>query len=189
MRLFLALDLPSDTKHRLHDSVWSRRDWWGTDAAAHLRRVAAENLHVTLKFLGEVPDSRVADVRVAVAELPRVGPLDLRPVAAGFFPPRGPARVFVVHLEGDVERLGRVYAGIEAALEPLGFPREGRAFKPHVTLARARDRRGAPRAVRVPVELNPELPGEPFRVNAATLFRSDLRPDGPVYTVVEPFPL
>ena len=190
MRLFLALDLPADAKHRLSDGVWSRRDWWGADAAAHLRRVPAENLHVTLKFLGEVPDDRAADVRAAVAAgLPRVGPLELRPAAAGFFPPRGPARVFVVHLTGDVERLAQAYAGIEAALEPLGFPREGRAFKPHVTLGRARDRRGAPRAVRVPVEQDPDLPGEPFRVDAVTLFRSDLRPAGPVYTGVELFPL
>jgi 2'-5' RNA ligase len=186
MRLFLALDLPADVKDGLAEAVWSRRDWWDAGTGSHLRKVPAENLHVTLKFLGDVPDDRVAAVRAAVAAgVPPVGPIELRPAGAGFFPPRGAARVFVVHLVGDVEPLGRVYAGVEAALEPLGFPREGRAFKPHVTLGRARDRRGAPAAIRRPVEQNPTLAGEAFVVDAVTLFGSDLRPGGPVYTAVE----
>lgn len=191
MRLFLAIELPHDARHRLGDAVWSRRDWWEPEgAAAHLRRVPPDNLHVTLKFLGEVPTDQVAAVRAAVrAAVVPCGPVALRPTSAGFFPPRGPARVFVAHLTGDTDRLARLHADVEAALGPLGFPREGRPFAPHVTLARARDRRGAPAAVRGPVLRNPELAGEPFVADAVTLFSSDLRPGGPVYSVVERWPL
>ncbi|HEX8912580.1 MAG TPA: RNA 2',3'-cyclic phosphodiesterase [Humisphaera sp.] len=191
MRLFLALDLPAATKHRLADAVRSRREWWdGTDLARHVRLVPAANLHVTLKFLGEVPDDRVAAVRAALAAgVPRVGPVELRPASAGFFPPRGNARVFVVHLAGDLERLSTAYAGVESALESLGFPREGRPFKPHVTVGRARDRQGAPAAVRRVVERDAALAEEPFVVDAVTLFSSDLRPGGPAYSVVERFEL
>ena len=147
-----------------------------------------ENLHITVKFLGEVRDEQLSKLQASLSAIPPVA-LRLRSERVGFFPPRGGPRVFVVHLTGDAERLVTLHQSVEAAMEPLGFPRENRSFKPHVTLARARARFGAPASIKPPILANPELPGELFTVEALTLFRSDLRREGAVYSAVERFAL
>lgn len=189
MRLFFALELPTDVKTRLAERVWSHPRWWIGDAKTHLRRVPDENLHVTLKFLGHGQAEKVAAVKSAMAAVPRVGALQLRSECVGFFPPRGGPRVFVVHLAADVERLNVLVSGIEAAMEPLGFEREKRSFKPHVTMARSRARFGAPATIKPPILEDPVLEGESFEVNEVTLFRSDLNREGSIYTTIERFAL
>lgn len=178
MRLFFALDLPDDVRHRPDPAV---PDEW----AAHLRRVPAESRHVTLAFLGDVPADRVPAIRAAVAALPPVGPIDLTPAGVGFFPPRGPPRVLVVHLSSNDDRLARRHASLELALARLGFEPERRPFRPHVTIARVRDPRRFPRDGGHALRAGPPGTGAAFRVETISLYSSTLTPDGASYTAVE----
>jgi len=108
-----------------------------------LRWTSVDKLHVTLKFLGEVADPQ--GVARAVQVLPPPGALSLELGALGSFGGRSP-RVLWSGLAGpDREALAGLHADLEAALEPLGFARDGRPYRPHVTLARAGRGRG-PRA-------------------------------------------
>src|SRR5439155_26627081 len=109
--------------------------------AASLNWTREENLHVTVKFLGAVGDDQIAAVTDALAQVQPPGPIRLRIDALTFLPPRGPIRIFAAQLGCDLDRLAALRAGIELAVEPLGFPREQRPFSPHVTLARPRRER------------------------------------------------
>ena len=203
MRLFLAIDLPADirrvlsTVRELAISHDAQSDWH----AHPVTWVRPENLHVTLKFLGEVPEAALPQLRGVLEQVPRAGPLALTTEGFQFFPDRGPIRVIAAKIGGDdVGRLALLQRSLEDACEDLGYKREGRAFRPHVTLARSRD--GLPAHVR-PVFVDRrksgwflhDYPGlrEPldaaFAATEFVLVQSQLLPAGPVYTPVATFPL
>jgi len=184
MRLFLALELPEEERRRLAQYPL-RREWFGFGEG--VKAVRPENLHVTLKFLGDVADENVDQVRGTLEKVTLPEPIQLRTAGVTFFPPRGPIRVFVALLEGDLDRLVALHSRIEAALEPLGFAREERPFTPHVTLARAARERGINPAGRTLVADSPPAPGEPFQVRSFVLFQSHLKPGGPEYVPLAHF--
>lgn len=171
VRTFVAIPLPGLVRQALSEV---------TAHLAHLdgqvRWVASDNVHLTLKFLGDAEASRLPDVTDAVAGVTaEVAPFTLKTTTVGGGSHAGRARVIWVRVGGDLEALSRLQAGIETAAEALGFPREKRKFLPHLTLGRAR---------RGPVSLPDETPCRPvsFRVDRVTVYRSDLRPEGAVYT-------
>jgi 2'-5' RNA ligase len=170
----------------LPDAVRARVD----EAAAELRRrgpaiawVRAENFHVTLRFLGSADEAALARVREALAEAARAtAPFTLSIGGFGGFPSARTPRVVWVAVGRGAEPLAALHARLEAALARRGFPPEGRAFHGHVTLGRARDRRGAP-------DLAEWLgPGDAtlgeVLVEAVHLMRSDLHPAGARYGVL-----
>jgi 2'-5' RNA ligase len=178
MRLFLALELPEEERRRLAE-LPRRRDWFGFGEG--LKRVRPENLHVTLKFLGEVGETQVKHVCDALQQVTVAEPIELRTEGVTFFPPRGPVRVFVALLGGSLDRVIGLHSRVETALEPLGFARDGRPFTPHVTVARAERERRIHPVVRRLVAKNPPAPGKPFTVDAFVLFQSHLKPGGSEY--------
>ena len=133
MRLFVAIELSSDLRARLvkmQDAVRA--------VAANLSFTRPENLHLTLKFLGEVPDAQVPQVSSALASITRVGEFDLKCTGIVCFPERGRVRVVGAAVE-SISSLLELQRRIETAMEATGFPREGRPYHPHITLARARN--------------------------------------------------
>ena len=183
MRLFVAAEIPEVAKRHLLE-LRGRRDWFGF--GEWFRAVPRENLHLTLKFLGEVTDDQAAQVAGALTSVEWPAALSLYTEGVAFFPPRGRINVFVAKLGGDVERLRQLHAEIESALEPLGVPRDGRPFSPHVTLLRAD--RGRPQGgVRQLVAKNPPAPGQPFVVCSFALFQSHLKALGPEYVPLARF--
>ncbi|MDQ3741816.1 MAG: RNA 2',3'-cyclic phosphodiesterase [Actinomycetota bacterium] len=171
MRLFVALDLPSQP-------VAALQDFAATAARDGLRLLPPESLHVTLAFLGEQPDpDAVADALRAVA--PRAVPLGVGEPA--WLPPRRP-RVLAVDLDDPDGACARLAAEVVEALRPFFTP-ERRAFRPHVTVARVR------KGARVDLEL-PPVPGAPtFAASALTLYRSLLGPQGARYDALARTPL
>ena len=182
MRLFLALELPAEVRSTVAAAVEAlpldRRDW---------RRTRAEALHLTLRFLGEVDErTRAAVEPAARAAAAGVPPLPLRVGGFGGFPEKGRPRVAWVGIEdlsqgGALARLGEA---LEQAARESGLPPEPRPFRPHVTVARARE--GARPA---PVPAGAPGPLALFVATQVTLFRSDLKPGGPTYTAVGAYPL
>jgi 2'-5' RNA ligase len=186
MRLFVAIELPAGQRRRLAE-LPERYRWAGLERAA-LNWTREENLHVTLKFLGSVSDDRVPAITDALGAIRLPSPMDLRIEQLIFLPPRGPIRVFAANVGGETDRLAALQAAIELAVEPLGFPCEGRPFLPHVTLARPRRERRIASEARADVAEHQPPPGGNFAVDHFLLMNSDLSCGGPRYTPAARFP-
>lgn len=133
MRLFFAIELSEQVRAHL-----SRVQDELRDKDRGISWTKSENLHVTLKFIGEVEEPNVAPLCDAVKQLPRPGPIVLRAMGLQFFPPRSGARIVAAEMEGDLEQLQQVYEQLEDACARCGYARERRRYRPHVTLARPR---------------------------------------------------
>jgi len=179
IRTFLALDLDETIRNRIVEAA--RRIG---DRGAKVKWVEPQNLHVTLKFLGDVQDGMVADVCAAAADAAaRVQPFDFQVRGVIAVPPTGQLRMFWVGVEDPTGRTGALHEALDQALGPLGFQPEGRAFKPHVTLGRVRLARD-PSALRIAAA---PLAGEDFgqqRAEEVVVYSSRLTAQGPVYAPV-----
>jgi RNA 2',3'-cyclic 3'-phosphodiesterase len=154
---------------------------------ADIRWVRREGLHVTLKFLGAVEAPRLERVHAAVAAAVADRPaLQLRVQGLGAFPSLRRPRVLWVGLHGH--GLVELAACVVAAVTPLGFEPETRAFTPHVTLGRVNGLRGWPRLEEL-VEAHREDEFGTTDIDAVTIYRSTLRPGGSMYTPLWTIPL
>jgi 2'-5' RNA ligase len=133
VRLFVALNLPDRTRHALWDAISPLRD-----LDLPVSWVRPEGIHVTLKFLGEVEESRQGELTTALgAAAAGVRPLPLVLGGFGAFPAIARPRVLWVGIEPE-PALELLQHGVERQFAPLGFPTEARTFHPHVTVGRAR---------------------------------------------------
>jgi RNA 2',3'-cyclic 3'-phosphodiesterase len=176
MRAFIAIEIPPAVKAAL------------ADCRAELQRLPAEagwtrpgNIHLTLKFLGEVPERSQETIAEAMREAAAgAAQLCLELAGLGAFPSWRRPRVLWAGLAGEVEAAKRLQARLEELLDKGGFPPEGRAFAPHLTLARLRSVEDA-RTWAQTVEAY-RLPPLAFAVDRIVLFRSELHPAGARYT-------
>ena len=129
MRLFVALDIPAAIRERLTQFMGTLHQH-----APGARWVKPESLHVTLKFLGEVPENHLTAIEAALRKIEGI-PFPVAFKGTGFFPTPKSARVFWVGVDAPQE-LPSLAGRIDAALRPLGFEPEQREFSPHLTLAR-----------------------------------------------------
>jgi 2'-5' RNA ligase len=183
MRLFLAIELPAEVKEHLGRVQAALAPQL---AAAAMTREHA--LHVTLKFLGEVDPSRLDAIAESIAAV-KGGPIDLAAAHAECFPERGPVRIIAAGFGGDFKRLRAVHDRIEQRCLRLGFRREDRPYRPHVTLARARPVL-PPATRRLVSDLTAPLwPGPTFTAGAFVLFQSRLTPQGSQYAKLHEFAL
>ncbi len=188
-RAFIALELPPD----VHDALGKTQkafQAYDQAASAAVKWVAPASIHLTLKFLGDTPLARIDAIRVALAEAAQgYGPLTLRLGPTGCFPNNRQPRVLWVGVLGDLDRLEHVQAAVERTVAPLGFPTEGRRFSAHLTLGRVRDDARPELRQRLGAAM-PALHPAPvaFTATGLNLFRSDLRPEGSVYTCVAQVP-
>lgn len=184
MRLFTGIALTSECRAAVAAAVAPLR----ADPAA-VSWVAPGNLHVTMKFLGEISRDRVGAVVDALAGVAAdFRPFGLEAEGAGVFPGARNPRVLWVRLREPLELVRELQENMENALSGAGFPREDRPFHPHITVGRAR-------GVLPPAwgdRFLRALSGRPFGavpVPKITLYESRLSPGGAVYTVVRDFPL
>lgn len=174
MRLFVAVDVPQAEKHRILEAVAPLRE-----AALPVRWVEPAAFHLTLKFLGEVPDATVPAVKAAVSDVARRHapfPLELR--GAGAFPGARRPSVWWIGVAPSAS-LHALRDDVEAAISPLGYPTESRPFSPHLTLGRtARD--AAPVRDAQPLLDAVRYHGT-FTIETLDLMRSHLSPRGARY--------
>jgi 2'-5' RNA ligase len=151
--------------------------------------VAPENFHVTVKFLGSVDDTRVQSVIDALHTAAHGhAPFDLEVGGLGAFPTATRARVLWAGLLAGLAPLAALAGSVEEALSGLGFPRENRAFSPHITLARVREPARAP-ALAEALNAGSSRRFGRVAVPAMALMRSDLSPKGARYSVLASIPL
>ncbi len=183
MRLFLAIPLPSDLAARAYQIL--------PTSLPALRRVKAENLHVTLAFLGQTPDERLDDVAAAAADAAGlVSVFSLSFDRAGRFPERGRPRVVWLGIadgEASVVALG---AGVYAGLRSRSLAFDDRLIAPHLTLARVVEDASAVEAKTVGAALDEvAVPDLRFEVREIAVVQSVLSPKGPRYRSLASAPL
>jgi len=150
-----------------------------------LRLVKAELVHVTIKFLGEVPQEKVGAVTTALGRV-KAAPFPARVLGMGAFPGRT-VRVVWLGLTGNFQEL---YQNVEQALRPLGFSPEARGFSPHVTLGRvARPDEGMNRRLGERIADFSSADLGSFTVDRFYLKKSTLTRGGPIYEDLAGFPL
>ena len=155
--------------------------------AAGVAWVAAENLHITLKFLGGVEDTWLSDVAAAVGKAADVRAFDVELRGLGAFP--APTRPRVVWAgTADAPAFAELAAGVDRALIAFGFPPAERGFTAHVTLGRVRAPRRDP-ALAAALTAAATRPFGTLRVARLSLMRSDLSPRGARYTELHGWPL
>jgi RNA 2',3'-cyclic 3'-phosphodiesterase len=184
IRTFLALDPPEEILReigRLQDKLRQR-------IHGDVRWVRPEAIHLTLKFFGDIPEHGVANISaVAGKAAAGVRPLDLAIGGAGVFPdPRRP-RVIWLGMSGDVARLVTFQQGLERSLQEIGFPREERPFRPHLTLGRIKTPKGLIGLAGV-LEKGETYTAGRFTASGLGLFKSDLTPRGAIYTRLAGYP-
>jgi 2'-5' RNA ligase len=183
MRLFVAVHLPEEIRGRLavvQDRLRSVR--------ADVSWVRPGNIHLTLKFLGEVEPARLDRIRTALGEVARASePCEAAVAGIGSFGGRIPRVVWAGITEG-AEALVALGGRVDAAMAGVGFPRESRPFSPHLTLGRVRSPRNAAEFLGA---LRAEARADfgATRVTAFYLMESQLNPQGSIYTVIDSFPL
>ena len=182
IRAFVAVALPSEVQAAIEGLQQELKP-----QRLNLRWVKPENIHLTVKFLGDIGTGEVENVKQVIADTARtLRPLQLRAQGIGVFPgPRRP-RVLWVGLAGDTEALGALARDIDSRLADLGFARENRPFKAHLTIGRFK-KDGHPGDVAGALERHRDFAAGTFPVGAIHLFRSQLRPEGPVYTQLSEF--
>ncbi len=174
LRLFFAVWPPEGLRDRLWRSLAPLRR-----ARPGVRWVPPERYHVTLRFLGDTSADILPALKLAADDLSRRVPFRVRFTGTGVFPPRGTPRVYWVGVTpGPLARMRRA---LDAALERGGIAPAGRAFKPHLTVGRARSGEGALGAGGDPAGLAAGDLGGSFTVDAVHLVRSELFPRGPRY--------
>jgi len=178
VRLFVAIELT----HEVRDALQEVQNALGR-AADGVRWVRPEQLHLTIKFLGEVPDGEVPRVVEAVARsAARSRPFEMQLTECGCFPPRGPVRIVWVGTHDRSGALQECVNAVEDEMEGIGFPKELRPFSPHLTIGRAKDGRSVG-GVRTAVDDGKVKPVRQS-VGELTLMSSELSPKGPSYSVV-----
>lgn len=179
-RVFVAMELPADVRRgvmdhidRLRKSMPEVRASWSRD----------ENLHLTLKFLGDVPVANADALSKGAEHAARVvAPFEIIVGGCGAFPPQGYPRVLWIGIEDSSGHLRTLHEALESECAKIGFARDERQFHPHLTIARVRSPQGSRRLA----ELHEEIGFAPLRVKVSDLcvVRSELSSEGSRHTPI-----
>lgn len=178
MRLFVAIELGEHVQSMLADVQSALKP-----SCDGVRWIPSAQVHLTAKFLGEVPDRDVNQAAKAVARAAAdATPFTMQLAGCGCFPPRGAVRIVWAGVEEASGALLQCIEAVETQLESCGFPKERKRFSPHITIGRVREDRSAGR-IRSAVEAHTFSPAQQ-PVSSITLMSSVLSPKGPTYTPV-----
>jgi 2'-5' RNA ligase len=177
VRTFVAVEMNDTTRACARELIASLQA-----AAADVKWVEPEGMHLTLQFLGDVPLHEIPQICRAVERgAAGIAPFEMEVRRAGAFPDvKRPRTLWIGAGEGQREMVA-LHDAVEDALAKLGFRKEGRRFQPHLTIGRVR--RGGPglRELATLVQQRADFAAGRISVREVVVFSSDLRPGGPVY--------
>ena len=180
IRAFIAFELPGSVIAMLANLQHKMRS-----SGIRAKWVRPENIHLTLKFLGSI---QVADIDIVVRcmseSIQGLAPMTLTAKGVGVFPGIKRPRVIWVGLAGQIQLLLEMQGKLEDSLAAIGFPKENRAFRGHLTLGRVKEPVN-PSTISQIIQEYEGLHSDEFRVNAIDLFKSTLHPTGSVYTKLQ----
>ena len=184
VRAFIAIELPD--RIRL-DIASLQKDL--ASAGLKLRWVKSQNLHLTLKFLGDMNRETIADICNGLTAVTSMHPeFELQPSGIGCFPGLKNSRGLWTGISGTLDGLRTLQADVENALRPFGFKVEKRPFRGHLTIGRVKSRLN-PHKLAEALRAHQGFYSDAFTVKQVTLFQSKLQPNGPVYTKLCESPL
>lgn len=187
MRLFVALEIPEETREALAAVIAQLER-----AYPSARWVPPKAMHVTLKFIGNTSEEKLAAIRDELSKVRSTEPVEIRFRGLGFFPNEKRPRVFWCGAEAS-PNAAALAADMDRALGPLGIKSEARAFTPHLTLARFKESRGDKKQANRIAEIaksSHEMQAKDFgalRTSEFHLFESKTKPSGAEYTRLETF--
>jgi len=187
IRAFIAIRLTSDIQKGLDEIILQLK---GELRGAPIRWVPVENIHLTLKFLGDVASDDLETLKQAlVTEAKRYSPFETGVGELGVFPSLRKPRVLWVGVQAP-QQLIELQHRIETSMARLGYPREERGFTPHLTLGRISRDISESEVKRIAAVIeNSKVQLGSMPVQAIDLYRSDLHPSGAIYTCLFTAPL
>lgn len=184
IRAFVAVLISDDLKRKIGIV---QEDFKIT--APKVKWVTPDNFHVTMKFLGDIETDQIEQISAKLADAAMsVEPFELELAGVGAFPNNKRPRTVWAGISSGAERLEILARNIDEQLEELGFPKEDRPFRAHVTIGRVREERDAGKLPQMLHEVDAGKFGS-IRVASVALMKSDLRREGPIYTMISEIPL
>lgn len=180
IRSFIAIELPSEIKAGL---LQLQTEMKSSDYT-FVKWVNVEGIHLTLKFLGNIPSLKVDEITGAMSNIVKgIPPFQLETACLGVFPNIRRPNVFWIGISGDLDKLSSLQERIDSVLEQRGFPKEKRAFNPHLTLARIKEDASVQNRQEFGklIENKNFSANYQFEVNSVFLMRSQLLSGGAVY--------
>jgi len=181
LRAFIAVEIPLPIRQAIFQQTESLRAALGP---ALVRWIPIENMHLTLKFLGDVSPANLELLsQMLVAETLGCAPLSIQVGGFGAFPNSRRARIIWIGIQAPAA-LESLQRGIESASARLGYETEDRPFSPHLTIGRVKQQISATDRQKVRAALERTQVGAlgTAEITAVNLFKSDLQPSGAVYT-------
>ena len=185
IRTFLAIDIPKEVKDAMGNVQYRLRDALKEGV---IRWTKPDSVHLTIKFFGNISQRDIDFITGSLKDSVKTfRPFSLAAEKIGVFPNARAPRVLWLGITGD-EALFTLQSTVEKDLLGAGFPREERAFRPHLTLGRTKAQRSIEGLAAVLDQYKDFKAGE-FQAGGLTLYRSDLGSGGPVYSRLAQFPL
>jgi len=189
MRLFTAIELNEDARQAIAAEQKRIAGVLGRSAAASLKWIRSEQMHLTLVFLGEIAETQTPAVIDAMGkDIDQAEPFPIVFAGLGLFPAHGAPRVLWLGLSTGATEAIELQRHVAKRLSPIGVTIEERAFHPHLTLARWRETRHADRRRLAADDRGGEIIAR-VDVGTVTLYQSRLSSSGPAYTVLARAPL
>lgn len=181
MRLFIAVDFPSEVLNKIDEITAFFKSQL---AGKHLKWVSTDNLHLTIKFIGDFPDENLDPLKEQLTNtLANQAEFSISIQGLGIFPhPKNP-RVVWLGIDGS-EPLVEIHNNLELNLKPLGIPTENRGYDPHLTIARVKRQTDTETAKLIGATFSQFKVGSlgTATIDKVCLYQSKLTPKGPVYT-------
>lgn len=183
MRTFIAIELPERIKKKIEQLQTPLKK-----TNAFVSWVKPENIHITLKFLGEVPEEKINEVSSSSGKaLEGAKKFTMSLKGMGAFPDSRRPRVIWIGAGSGEKELSSMASKIEEEMEKIGFPKEDRKFSAHFTIGRVK----SPKNIEKLMELvkSSDFSTEDIEVNEVVVMRSQLHPAGAIYTPLRKIPL
>ncbi len=184
VRTFVAIVI-HDSLHATLDKLLEKL----SSSNAKVKWVQPENVHLTLKFLGNVEEERLPEVFEACEGAAKnVSAIDIEMRALGCFPDPKSPRIVWLGIERGADAVRQLQQKVESELQAIGFPKEEKPFKAHLTIGRVKGKQGLSRLCRLLDDQKNIVIGS-MRVQKISVMKSKTLPQGPVYTELKAIPL
>lgn len=183
MRTFIAIELPGQIRDFLAH-IEERL----IATHADVKWVEPKNIHLTLKFLGEIDEKKHERINLILDEVAGQKPsYKIRISSIGAFPKLDSPRVIWVGVDSGDKETKELAKALEEKIQKIGIPKEDRAFSSHITIGRTRSTKDRDKLVQELNNLGSKFSAEnlEFSVNKITLYKSTLTPQGPIYEVLK----
>jgi len=189
MRLFVAVDIDDAIRRSVVKALDPIKSRLARMSGVSVTWVQADNLHLTLSFIGEVGEDAGTEISRVLSEPLPFEPFEAALGAGGVFPPSGPPRVMWFAMEEGQDAFGRLYTEVARRLQTVGIEPEQRPFRAHLTVGRLKQASSGSGSVVRDLLSEASIGGKRWSVDHVTLYQSKLSPKGPTYVALARIPL